>query len=153
MTNLPYLEVLSVRQPYAWLIVQGKKPFENRDWSKHYPPRCRVEPGKRILIHASQGMTHDEYAGALATASEYGIELPEFKVLQRGGIVGSVVIRRWHDTRPNLPFAFGSGIEFQYGSARAFDLVKCRGALGFFRPVIEDLSEAQRLLRELEMVA
>lgn len=47
------MEALSVRQPWAWLIVRRKKLFENRDWSPGYAARRKVVHGKRILIHAA----------------------------------------------------------------------------------------------------
>ena len=41
------IKVLSVRQPWAWLIVSGYKNIENRSWKTDY----RGE----LFIHASQG--------------------------------------------------------------------------------------------------
>lgn len=51
---------LSVRQPYAWLIVNGHKPFENRDWSRQFPALAWLlkrlqEAPLMILIHAAKG--------------------------------------------------------------------------------------------------
>jgi hypothetical protein len=40
---------LSIRQPWAWFIVNGYKDVENRSWA---PSKDRI--GERILIHASQ---------------------------------------------------------------------------------------------------
>ena len=55
--------VLSIRQPWAWLILNAGKDIENREW----PTRFRG----RVLIHASKGMTHDEWEDAwdLSSAS------------------------------------------------------------------------------------
>jgi hypothetical protein len=44
---------LSIRQPWAWLILHAGKDIENRDW----PTKYRGP----FLIHASKGMTRDEY--------------------------------------------------------------------------------------------
>lgn len=44
---------LSIRQPWAWHILNSGKDIENRDW----PTRFRG----RVLIHASKGMTRAEY--------------------------------------------------------------------------------------------
>lgn len=38
---------LSIRQPWAWLIINGGKDIENRDW----PTKFR----SRILVHAGKG--------------------------------------------------------------------------------------------------
>src|SRR4051794_36490822 len=83
-------KALSVRQPWAWLIVNGFKPIENRDW----PTRFR---GK-LLIHASKGMTKHEYedcadlVAAIERRLETKIPLPAFDDLERGGIVGEAEI-------------------------------------------------------------
>lgn len=134
--ELRTLPALSVRQPWAWLIVRKKKLFENRDWSRGYAPRAAVVAGQRILIHAAKGMTRDEYTMGVVTAKEYGVDIPPFAELERGGIVGWADIAGWHDERPNLPFAFGSGIEFS--DAGAVDFMPCKGALGFFWPELPE---------------
>lgn len=85
-------KVLSVRQPWAWLIVTGLKDIENRVW-----PTTFRGP---FLIHASQGMTRDEYDDAELLLSSIGpdklvarnIRLPAYHELARGGIVGAVEI-------------------------------------------------------------
>lgn len=88
---------LSIRQPWAWLIVRpditgpreraaamldGRiKTVENRTW----PTRYRGS----ILIHASKGMTRAQYEDAedpLWASRGPTIELPAFEDLQRGGI-------------------------------------------------------------------
>lgn len=42
------MKAISVRQPWAWLLVNGFKDIENRDWP--HPPSYRG----RVLIHASK---------------------------------------------------------------------------------------------------
>ena len=46
-------QAISIRQPWAWLIVHGWKNIENRMWRTSYRGP--------VLIHASKGMTQDEY--------------------------------------------------------------------------------------------
>lgn len=81
---------LSIRQPWAWLILHGGKDIENRDW----PTKFRG----RVLVHAAKGMTRDEWesswihahgTGASPKAVEAGLNRDN---IQRGGIVGSVEI-------------------------------------------------------------
>jgi len=75
------MKALSIRQPWAWLIVQGFKTVENRSWRTHYRGP--------ILIHASQGMTRDEYHFACSIARAAGMKnLPARDRLLRGGIIG-----------------------------------------------------------------
>lgn len=40
------MKAISIRQPYAYLIVNGKKDIENRNW--------KTKQRGRVLIHASQ---------------------------------------------------------------------------------------------------
>lgn len=90
---------LSIRQPWASLILKAGKDIENRTWSTRYRGR--------ILIHAAKGMTRDEHEDAIAFAVEAIRSDPRnagkpkttlrelgfaFKDLQRGGIIGSVEI-------------------------------------------------------------
>jgi hypothetical protein len=125
------MKALSIRQPWAWLIVNGHKQFENREWSKG-------NPGKKfrgaVLIHASKGMTRNEYAAAAAIAEDYDIELPAMGDLQRGGIVGRADVVAWHDSPPDMPFAFTSGLELRNAVPLPFE--ECTGMLGFFKPGI-----------------
>lgn len=81
---------LSIRQPWAWLILHGGKDIENRDWQTKFRGR--------VLVHASKGMTRDEWesawifaygTGAAPKAVDAGITRDN---IERGGIVGSVEI-------------------------------------------------------------
>lgn len=140
----PYLYALSVRQPWAWLIVHGFKPFENRDWSHSYGPchRVRHQAPFRCLIHAAKGMTSGDYEACQIVVDAENAEremqdiapivLPPFAELPRGGIVGAVDILSWHDEPPEVPFAFGSGLGL--ANPELLPFTKCKGALGFFIP-------------------
>lgn len=81
---------LSIRQPWAWLILNGGKDIENRDW----PTRFRG----RVLVHAAKGMTRDEWEGAWIHALGTGASPKAVEAgltrdnIARGGIVGSVEI-------------------------------------------------------------
>src|SRR5579859_2156572 len=81
------MKALSIRQPWAWLIVRGHKDIENRDWYTGY----RGE----ILVHTGKGMTKAEYQDAqdlCLCMKQPLVTLPPFEELERGGIVGSVFI-------------------------------------------------------------
>ena len=84
------MKALSVRQPWAWLIVNGHKDIENRTWAtRHRGP---------FLIHASKGMTATEYEdvcsflAADARLRHLNHILPLPKELERGGIVGQATL-------------------------------------------------------------
>jgi hypothetical protein len=81
------LKVLSVCQPWAWLIIHAGKDIENRTWHTKYRGR--------FLVHASKRMTRQDYNDVLEflATGELGakcIQLPAYEDLQRGGIIGSV---------------------------------------------------------------
>lgn len=76
------MKALSIRQPWAWLIVHGGKDVENRSW--------QTQIRGRFLVHASHGMSRQEYFEAAEFARGRGVTLPAFEDLERGGIIGSV---------------------------------------------------------------
>ena len=76
------MKALSIRQPWAWLIIHGGKNIENRSWhTKHRG---------QFLVHAAKGMTSNEFTQALLFCSERGLPMPDRDDMQRGGIIGSV---------------------------------------------------------------
>lgn len=77
---MSYVKALSVRQPWARLIVLGTKPVENRTWrTSHRGP---------LLIHASKTFDRDGYAHLLMSYPR--IYLPHRSRYRLGGIVGRV---------------------------------------------------------------
>ncbi len=116
------MKALSIRQPWAWLIVNGHKDIENRNWKTSFRGR--------IWVHASKGMTQDEYEGAKWIAEENGVKLPEFKELQRGGIVGAVTITGCVD-KSGSPWFFGP-YGFTLSAPVVMPFVEAKGSLGFF---------------------
>lgn len=115
---------LSIRQPWAWLIVNGHKTVENRTW--------RTNNRGAVLIHASKGMTRMEYAECrtLAWAVDPPIDLPAFEEMERGGIVGQAVLTacvQQHDSR----FFYGPW-GFVLADAKPLPFRPYKGQLGFF---------------------
>lgn len=80
------MKALSIRQPWAWLIIHGGKDIENR--TRHTKRRGR------FLVHASKGMTQKQYADACNFCHSVGLDQPpcfdELKQYWCGGIIGSV---------------------------------------------------------------
>jgi len=123
------VKALSIRQPWAWMILHGGKDIENREW----PTRFRG----RVLIHASKGMTRDEYADAFDFAISSGAlpdlqNLPRlhFDTMERGGIVGSVEIVDCV-TRSDSRWFMGT-YGFVLRNPVVLPFQPYRGALGFF---------------------
>lgn len=99
------MKALSIRQPWAWLIIHGGKDIENRDWR----PRFRG----RFLVHAAKGCTRAEYEDACDTVAQINrvtgsrIQIPPLAELQRGGVMGSVeAVDTVHES--SSPWFFGA---------------------------------------------
>jgi len=78
------MKAISIRQPWAWLIVHGYKDVENRTWSTKYRGP--------ILIHAGKTLdsAFDELRRELR--EDFDIHIPLHKEIPRGGIVGQATI-------------------------------------------------------------
>ena len=73
------VRVLTVRQPWAWAIIQGGKDVENRSW----PTKHRG----RLLIHAGSAFERDGYETVKRLATVLPPSANEFV---RGAIIGVV---------------------------------------------------------------
>lgn len=122
------MKALSIRQPWAWLIVNGYKDVENRTWS--------TTVRGTVLIHASKGMTDAEYEEALAfIRSKYSIRhladiVPRPHELERGGIVGCAYIQDSVTQYPSPWFTGPHGFPLRHANRIPF--IPLKGALGFF---------------------
>lgn len=117
------MRTLSIRQPWAWLIVNGHKPVENRDWATSFRGP--------VLIHAGLTMARSYYDElAQAMSEDFGIELPPYEALERGGVVGQAVITDCV-TAHDSPFFFGP-FGFVMADAKPLPFHPCKGMLGFF---------------------
>jgi hypothetical protein len=139
---------LSIRQPWASLIIKAGKDIENRGW----PMKFRG----RILVHAAKGMTRGEHEDAIAFAVEAIRADPrnagaqkkttlrslgfEFEALQRGGFIGTVEVVDCvrHSPSPWFVGEFG----FVLRDPRPMPFVPYRGQLGFFEVPDSALSPA-----------
>jgi hypothetical protein len=76
------MKALSIKQPWAWLIVAGHKDIENRDWRSDNPGlKYRGE----VLIHTGLRMDDDWSAFGIPEICRH---VPADEDLPRGGIVG-----------------------------------------------------------------
>ena len=125
----PVKVALSIRQPWAWLILNAGKNVENRTW----PTRFRGW----FLIHASKGMTRDEYEDAMNWVVTNGritlnFHEPKFEELQRGGIVGMAKLGNCV-TGSDSPWFCGP-YGFMLDEVIQLPFRPLKGALGFFNP-------------------
>jgi hypothetical protein len=141
LTALPQL-ALSVRQPWAWAIIHAGKNIENRSFGavRHMLPLL----GRRA-IHASKGMTREEYVSAAAFMDEHGVKCPPAIDLLRGGIIGSVEVVR--AVKESLsPWFFGP-CGLVLADAQPCDFIPAVGALGYFHWKPADASIVPALAR------
>lgn len=129
-------KALSIRQPWAWLVVNGHKDIENRTWATRFRGP--------VLIHAAKGMTRQEYEDA-ADFAYFGCgiqQMPTFERMQRGGIVGMAEVTacvpperrtsRWH-----MEGCHG----FALRAAQPLPFTPLAGRLGFFDVPADVLSQ------------
>ena len=112
------MKALSTRQPWAWLIVNGYKPIENRNWRSGY----RGE----LAIHASK--TFDSGGVEFVRKSFPRIHLPDS--YDMGGIVGMVNMVDCVDSSDS-PWFFGKH-GFVFEDANASEFISCKGRLSIF---------------------
>jgi len=120
---------LSIRQPWASLILLAGKDIENRTWE--------TKVRGRILIHAAKGMTKREYLDAMDFADANGLLrighlLDSFELdnLPRGGIIGSVnlVDCVYQSDSPWFQGPYG----FVLSDPKPLSFTPFKGQLGFF---------------------
>ena len=130
------MKAISIRQPWAWLIMNAGKDIENRTW--HTSVRGRV------LVHAAKGMTDAEYIDASDFAYRCSglLEgMPDPELLMRGGFVGTVEIVDCVASSNSLWFNGPWG--FVLRNPRPIPFTPYRGALQFFEvPDLASLAQA-----------
>jgi len=112
------MKALSIRQPWASLIISGAKDIENRAWNTSFRGR--------ILVHAGKVRPTD---ALLATVREsYGVVIPDN--LPLGGIIGSVDVVEVVTEHPSRWFNGPYG--FVLSNPRQMTLVPYSGRLKLF---------------------
>lgn len=121
------MKAISIRQPWAWLIVNGYKDIENRTWRTKYRGP--------VLIHASASMpTWADWGAALdilqsLTPGEL-VEFPDRDRFLLGGIVGVATITDCVDDSAS-PWFFGPK-GFTLAHAKRVPFMPMKGKLSFF---------------------
>ena len=123
-------KALSIMQPWAWLIVNGWKDIENRDWRTSHRGGVLVHAGKTIDQDAWQSLNRGrhpvtgEMVGddvGMAWAAHHGNVLI-------GGVVGQVEIVDVVSESTSPWFVGDYGFVLRNGQPLPF--MPCRGSLG-----------------------
>jgi hypothetical protein len=129
LSELPKV-ALSIRQPWAWLIVNGHKDIENRS-------RNLANFLGPILIHAGQSCDPaEDYYACLQFLRARGLGhliniLPTLPDLERGGLVGLATIIG-HGNMQMVSSWWTGPYSYVLADARPLPFQPCRGQLGFF---------------------
>jgi hypothetical protein len=119
------MKALTVRQPWAWAIINVGKDIENRSWN------TRIRG--RIAIHAAQGMTREEYERGCTYIKRIKprAKIPPYEDLERGEILGTVEIV------DSIQDSGSPWFEGEYGFVLSHpkklpEPIPCKGALNFW---------------------
>jgi hypothetical protein len=124
--ELKSLKALSIRQPWAWLVVNGYKDIENRSWRTHYRGP--------LLVHASMSIAGLKEEVWEEIVREFGVKnLPqEYDI---GGVMGVVDIVDCVK-KSKSPWHQSGNWGWVLANPRPLPFRECKGAVGFFRPQI-----------------
>lgn len=130
MDNYPEipLKALSIMQPWAWLIVNGHKDIENRDWATKFRGPVAIHAGKKMDGDALADIT----AEVNPASGKDWPSRPEFSLVggDKGGIVGIAEIHDCVSESKSEWFVGKYGFVIKNASPVGF--IPVRGALGFF---------------------
>ena len=124
-------KALSIRQPYAWLICQGYKDVENRNWATNFRGR--------IYVHAGVSKIYLKDAENDMVKRLFGRQLAEYQAtkntLSFGAIIGEVDIIDC--VSESISPWFSGKYGFLLSNPVLYERpLPCKGKLNFFTPDI-----------------
>lgn len=115
------MKCLTLRQPYAWLVVNGYKDIENRSWKTQYRGPLSIHAGQQKAVG------YDNLCKDIRR--RFRIKIPAD--LPRGGIVGQVeIVECVEKSRSRW---FSGEIGFVLTKARRLPFLPMKGKLGVVR--------------------
>lgn len=85
------MRVLSVKQPWAHMLIDGTKPFEIRTWKTDYRGRIALHASSGTVADAlERGVEDDAWAECFARSAL--VTAQDVKALQRSAIIGTIEI-------------------------------------------------------------
>ena len=125
------MKVIVIRQPWAWLIVNGIKDIENRSWRTRYR-------GPLLIQASARRPSQREMEEFRVFARKRGVKLPD--KFEFGGIVGSVQLDDCVDKSRSKWFEGPVG--WVVSKPKKLPFTPLKGRLGLFDP-------PQRVLKKL----
>lgn len=122
------MKVITVKQPWAHLIIHGPKRIENRSWPTSYRGPLLIHAGKSAAPLSSMTISD-------LRLENYGADF-DFKVLVYGAIIGVVHLTDCVSVEQlpeGEPFAEGPWC-WILTDPRALTPFPCRGALSLWQP-------------------
>src|SRR6266568_5823940 len=113
------MKALSIQQPWSWLIVNGYKDIEYREWSTLYRGFLLIHAGKQIDKHINWSRFILE-----------GITMPATSEYELGGIVGYATLKEVV-TKSDSPW-FRGKYGFVLTQRHPVDFIPLRGQLNLF---------------------
>lgn len=141
------LPILSIRQPWAWLIANGWKDIENRTWWTSQRGRFLIHAGLRAELEAIE----DLRAGRHPVTGERMQRMDLPAAFDCGGIVGIATVTDCLDASPSPWFVGPYGFVIQ--DAEPVPFLPLPGALSFFRSTFSPAELEYGEQRAQEMAA
>jgi len=118
------MKALSIRQPWTWLILNGIKDIENRNWKTNHRGN--------LIIHASKLWDQEGYEVIKNKLADWENDvLPEKEDYERGYLLGMVEMTDCVDHHPSKWFFGPYGFVFEAPEIWA-EPIPYRGQLGLF---------------------
>lgn len=129
------MRALSIRQPWAWLIVNGHKDVENRSWSTELRGQVLIHAGKEIDKQAHLDLMRGIHP-VTGRPTKLSLMYPPAlgRDVETGGIVGVAEIHGCVTRSDSEWFAGPYGFLMRH--RRALPFQRCAGQLGFFTPAV-----------------
>lgn len=121
--GLHKLKAITIRQPWAWLVVNGYKDIENRKWATHHRGP--------LLIHAGSSRADLHIAVKDHIERKYGVKISDEYVM--GAIIGVVDVVDCVTAHPS-PWFNKSGFGWVLARPRRLPTRPCKGKLKIFEP-------------------
>jgi len=117
------MKVIVIRQPWAWLIVNGFKDIENRSWATHYR-------GPLLIQASARRPTKREMEDFREYAQQRRVKLPE--EFDLGAIVGWVQLDDC--VRESRSRWFQGPVGWVLSQPKKLPSIPLKGRLGLFDP-------------------